>query len=386
MFLTARRFRCLHLCPRTRSGFLGIRLLHELLQAAAEIACGHEMAQRPVDAVIRQEGDTALAVRAEVPACKRVIVMEGLGQAARDIVGILDCIVVVIARPVRREEFLPVNIDSLAILDRHMTAAVIRHHLRQALLAQLRLRVIGERLLPLRLFVEVLVFEHIARLIRQVIGHAVHGRRRAARVEAGARHDVEAACISLVLRRQRDVLGDGVIGQRIELVPVHESGVHVEEAHAVVLRDSLGVILGAVLLDAMRHLVGEDGGELIFIALEAAHERPVDADVVCREAGCIEIVAVVDAPDERQRVDLQHVVALVDELLHDPVDNLDIVVVVVLPVLTQVLTRALHLRADIIAEREDTRKARLVGRKDAERLRGNGPGINSLRPPRRQGD
>ena len=136
----------------------------------------------------------------------------------------------------------------------------------------------------------------------------------------------------------------------------------------------------------MRHLVGEDGGELIFIALEAAHERPVDADIIRRKAGGIEVAAVIDAPDERQRVDLKHVVALVDELLHDTIDDLDIVVIGILAVLMHVLTRALHLRADIIAEREDTRKARLVGRKDAERLRGNGPGINGLRPLRRQGD
>ena len=67
MFLPARRFRCLHLLPRARGGFLRVSLCHELLQAAAEIASRHEVAQRTVDAVIRQEVEASLAVGTEIP-------------------------------------------------------------------------------------------------------------------------------------------------------------------------------------------------------------------------------------------------------------------------------------------------------------------------------
>ena len=267
-----------------------------------------------------------------------------------------------------------------------MAATVIRHHLRQALLAQLRLRMVGERLFLLRFLVEVLVLEHIARLVRQVVGHAVHGRRRAARIEARARHDVEASGIGIVLRRQCDILRDGVAGQCIELVPVHEASIHVEEAHAVVLGDGLRVVLGAVLLDAVRHLMREHGRNLILVALEAAHERPIDADVIRRETRGVKVTAVVDAPGERQRIDLEHVVAFADKLLHDAVDHFDIVMVLICAVLMQVLPCALYLCADIIAEREDAREARLVSRQYAERLRGNGPGIDGFRPAGRQSD
>ena len=59
---------------------------------------GHKILQRFVDAVIIQEYHIAFAIRTEIPAGGRIIIMKGLSQAARDIIRVLDGVVIIIAR------------------------------------------------------------------------------------------------------------------------------------------------------------------------------------------------------------------------------------------------------------------------------------------------
>ena len=266
-----------------------------------------------------------------------------------------------------------------------MACAVGRHELREFFFAQVGVRVVVVVFLVFVLRVEGLVLERVLRLVGEIIGHARHGSRTAAGVEPRARHEVESSDIGIVLRGQRDVFRDGVVREAGELVPVHEVRVHIQEAHAVVLGDGLRVVVCAVLLEAVRELVAENGGDLVGIAVQSAHEAPVDRDVIRRVAGRVEYLAVVDAPDKRERVVLQRVVRVVHEAVHDLVDDGDVVRVAVTAVLLEVLLAALYLRMDVVAHGEHRGERRLVSTVDAECLRGGSPYVDGLGARHRQG-
>ena len=337
-----------------------------------------------VHARIAAERRAAVPRKGKPPVLHPIIVMKGACKCTRDEIGVLGAVVVLLICPCNREERRPVDADRLAVSDRHMPRTVVRHELRELHLAPLRRGMVGEIVLRQILLRRILILRKLLRHIGQIIAHARHRRRPAAGVEARTRHDTEAALIRLILRGQGDILRDRVPHERIELVPVHESEVHIEEAHAVELRRRLRIVVCAVLADTVRHLVPEHGGELVHIAVQPADEPAVDRHIVRRIARGVEDRAVRNCPRKGQRVHAQHIVAVTHKALHDPVHELDVARIPRAPVLCNVLPLTLHLCTHIIAECKHRAERRMICTEHAECLRRNPPRVNRLRARRRE--
>ena len=231
-----------------------------------------------------------------------------------------------------------------------------------------------------------MILREILRHIRQIVSHARHCRCPAAGIEPRARHDAEAPLVRLVLCGERDILRHRVTYERIEFVPIHEPKVHVEKAQSIELRCRLRVVVRAVLADAVRHLVPEHGGKLVHISAETADKPSVDAHIVRRVTGGIEDGAVSHRPCKGQRVHAEHVVAVPHEPLHNTVHQKDIIRIVCTPVLGNILSFALYLRMDIVAERKHRTECRVVRAEHTERLRCKPPRVNRLCARRREND
>ena len=134
----------------------------------------------------------------------------------------------------------------------------------------------------------------------------------------------------------------------------------------------------------MRHLMPEYGSEFIDVAAEASDKSPIDRHVVGRIACRIEDSAVRDCPCKGQRVHTEHIVTVLHEPLHNSVHKFDITRIPRTPVFRNILSLALHLSADIIAERKHRAERRVIRTEHAERLRRNAPRVNRLRACRRK--
>ena len=166
----------------------------------------------------------------------------------------------------------------------------------------------------------ILILLQILCHIGQIVTHARHRSSPAAGIESRARHNAEAPLICLVLRGQRDILGDGVAHERVKLVPVHQAEIHVEEAHAVELRCRLCVVVRAVLADAMRHLMPEHGSKLIHIAAQPTNKTAIDRHIVRRIASGIKDGTVRHRPCEGERIHTEYIVAVLHKALHNLID------------------------------------------------------------------
>ena len=266
-----------------------------------------------------------------------------------------------------------------------MPHAVIRHHGGEALDALLHggvvvvVRCIG-------ILEGILVLADVLRLVCQVVGHACHGGRAAAGVEARRRHEVEASLVRLKLARQCHVLGDGVADDGIELLPVEVVRRRADGDSRIRFGDGLGVVLRAVLPKAVRHLVAEDGGKLVFVVVQRTHETAVHRDVVGRIAGGIEGRARSHAPQEGQGVDGERVFAVLCDLAEHAVDDLAVEGVLVLAVFLHVLFEPADLVVDVVADGKHFLERALVGEEAADGGHADHHGIERRRlSPRRKG-
>ena len=367
-----------NLLPRVRALlFLGGDLFPHFLVLAARIGIAHEFFEALfrmiahdeffelfVDAAVVEVGDACAGRGGKMPAVEGSVVVERLGNAACDEVGVLRRVVVV-GIPVGREELFTVDEDIRAVFDGHMPHAVIRHHGGEALDALVH----GGMVVVVRcigILEGVLVLADVLRLVCQVVGHACHGGRTAAGVEARRRHEVEASLVRLKLARQRHVLGDGVADDGIELLPVEIVRRRADGDSRIRFGDGLGVVLRAVLAKAVRHLVAEDSGELVLIVVQRTHEAAIHRDVVGRIAGGIEGVTCGHAPQEGQGVDRERVFAVLCELSENAVDDLAVKRVLVLAVFLHVLLEAADLVVDVVADGEHFLERALVGEEAAD--------------------
>ena len=135
----------------------------------------------------------------------------------------------------------------------------------------------------------------------------------------------------------------------------------------------------------MGHLMGQHRRQLIPVALEPPHQGPVDADVIGGIAGSIEVIAVIDAPQERQGIGLQGIIPLLHQLLHDFVHYGPVMVIPVLAIGPQILDLPADLGPGVIAQQEHALETGLVGSIDPQGLSSCRPGVHScLHPGSRQ--
>ena len=342
----------------------GVGGAHESLQSFFRMIAHDELLEFFVDAVLVEVGDVPAGRVGELPAVEGGMVVEGLGEAAGDEVGVFRRIVVV-GVPVRREQLFAVDQDVRAVFDGHMPHAVCRHHAGETFDALLH----GGMVVVVRrvgIFGGVVVLVDVLRFIGQVVGHARHGGRAAAGVEARRRHEMEAAFVRFHLARQRDVLGDGVADDGVELLPVEVVCRRADGDSCIRFGDGFGVVLRAVLAEAVRHLVAENGGQLVFVVVQGAHEAAVHRDVVGRIAGGVEGFGCGHAPEEGQGVDGERVFAVLRDLAEHAVDDFAVGRVLVLAVLFQVLLQAADLVVDVVADGEHFLERALVGEEAAD--------------------
>ena len=238
-----------------------------------------------------------------------------------------------------------------------MACAVVRQHLHQTRFAELRIGMVV--VVDVRLFLWIPILAKIARLVLEVRRHARHRCRAAARIESRPRRERKAPRVSRVLRRQREELCRRIGRKLLQLLPVHDARRHVEERQAVVRRHRLGVNLGAVVLDAVRHLMTEHGRDLRFMP-ENAHEAAVHRDVVRRIARRVEERAVIHMPRKRQCVGGQHEDIRLRQPRHDAVDDRHVARIAVRAIRLLVLPETLLLVVRIVSDVEHHRKPRLV--------------------------
>ena len=310
--------------------------------------------------------------------------MEGTGKCACSEIGVLGTVVIVLIRLPRREERRTVDADRPPIRHRHVPRTVCRKHLRELCLTPLCRRMIGEIVLREILVLWILVLAQILGHIRQIVAHARHRRRSAAGVKPRTRHDVEAALVGFVLCGQSDIFGNGVARECVELVPVHQPRIHVEKTQPIVLRCRLRVVVCTVLADAVRHLMPEHRRELILAAVQPTDQPAVDAHIVRRIARRVKDGTVVHRPYKGKRVHTEHIVSVPHEPLHHMIDQCNIACISCTSVFLYILSLALMLRVNIVAEREHRTECRVVCAEHAECLRRNPPSINRLRAHRRK--
>ena len=312
-----------------------------------------------------------------MPAFHRVIVMKGFGKPTCDKICILFRIVVVVICPIDSEKRPAVNADGLFTLDGHMTCTVRRHHISQTLFAQASLWVI--RQIILADLIGILILVRIPRLICHIVSHARHRSRRTAGIKTRIRHQAKASRIRLVFRRKRDILSDGIARKPIQFIPVHESVLHIEKAHAIVCCNSLRIILRCMLANAMRHLMPENSGKLIFIQMQNAHESAIYADVICRIARCIEKIIPRHLPSKRKRIGFQHIIPFLRKRTHHTIHCHDIVLILIQSVCLYICQSISHLLLRVCSICHQCAQCRLIRCIDAKRLGGNGPSIRCRR-------
>ena len=141
-----------------------------------------------------------------------------------------------------------------------------------------------------------------------------------------------------------------------------------------------------MLAKAVRHLVAEDSGELVFVVVQRTHEAAVHRDVVGRIAGGIEGVARGHAPQEGQGVDRERVFAVLCDLAEHAVDDLAVKGVLVLAVFLHVLLESADLVVDVVADGEHFLERALVGEEAADGGHADHHGIECRRlDPHRKG-
>ena len=139
-----------------------------------------------------------------------------------------------------------------------------------------------------------------------------------------------------------------------------------------------------MLADAVRHLMPEHRSELILAAVQPADQPAVDAHIVRRIARCIEDGAVVHRPYKGKRVHTEHIVSVPHKPLHHMIDQRNIACISCASVFLYILSLALMLRVNIVAERKHRTECRVVRAEHAECLRRNPPRIDRLRAHRRE--
>ena len=358
--------------------------MNKCLQTFARLFLRKEVYKQFIHTWIAAECRATVPRQFNLPVLCAIVVVKGTGERTCDKVRILGAVVVVLIRPCHCEERGPVNADRLSVNDGHMIRAVARHKACELCLAPLRRGVIREIILRQILLLRILILREILCHIGQIVAHAGHRRRTAAWVEPRARHDVKAALVRLVLRGESHILRDGVPHESIQLIPVHQTEIHVEKAHPVELRRCLRVVVRTVLAQPVRHLVPEHGGEFVHVAAETANEPPIDRHVVRRVAGSVEDRAVRHRPCKGERVHAQHIVTVPHEPLHNAVHERDVIRVARVSVLRNVLSLTLHLCVHIVAESEHRTECGVIRTEHTECLRRNPPRVDRLRTRRRK--
>ena len=320
----------------------------------------------------------------EPPILRRIEVMKGTRERSCGKVCVLGAVVVVLVRPRYGKERRPVDADRFAVFDRNVPRTVVGHILRETVFALFRRGMIREIILRQIFLRRILVLLQLLRLVGEIIAHTCHCRRAAAGIEPRARHDAEAPLVRLVLRRERNILGNRIVDKCIHLSPVHESRVHVEERHAVVLCRRLCIVMRAVLSEPVRHLMPENGGELVHVPVQPMNESTVDGHVVGRIARRIKDRTVCQRPCKGQGVRAQHIVAVLDQPLHDAVHETDVILVLGTPLLLEILPFARHLRLNVVAHRKHGGERRFIRTEHAERLRRDCPCVDCLRARHRE--
>ena len=197
--------------------------------------------------------------------------MKGFCQCTSCQISRFCSIVIILRRRFGRQQFLSIYINILSVLHRHMAAAIVRHHLRQLFFTLSCFRMIAIAF-PLLLFdIRVLIFQKILCFIGEIVCHAGHSCRPAARIKTSTGHDVKAAFISFNLCGQRDIFGNGIPHQPVELIPVHGVGIHIDHTHPKILRHCLRIILCTMLFQAMCHFMGKHRSQLILIHIHSSH-------------------------------------------------------------------------------------------------------------------
>ena len=335
--------------PGSAGRFARIGFGNERLQSVTGFAHDDEFLQGCINPVSAQTGYIPVLVRMKVPAGNAVIIVEGFRQSPGHKIGIFHGIVVILCSRLHRQEFFAIDEDIFSILHGHMAASVSGHHLGQPVFTLSCFRMVAVAF-PLLLFgVRVLIFQKVLRFIGEIIRHTGHSGSPAPGIEARTGHNVEPPLIRFIFRRQGDILGDGITRQPIEFIPVHRAGIHIDHTHAHVLGHRFGIILGAVLFHPMSHFMGKHRRQFIRLQIRAAHQGPVDADIIGWITGGIKILAVIHRPDEGQRIYFQYIMALADQLFHHFIDHLHIMGIRVEAIFFNILCTALHLRTDVVA-------------------------------------
>ena len=383
-FHGTRLLRAAQLLPCTARRLSGVRIPNESDELCPHLGFLHQWQECRIDPGITAHRYAAAARQSEPPVRRRIIVVEGTGKCACSEIGVLGTVVVVLIRLRRREERRAVDADRPPIRHRHVPRTVCRKHLRELCLTSLCRGMVGEIVLREILVLWVLVLAQILGHIRQIVDHARHRRRPAAWVKPRTRHDVEAALVGLVLCGKRDIFSNGVARQCIELVPVHQPRIHVEKTQPVVLGRRLRVVVCTVLADAVRHLMPEHRRELILAAVQPTDQPAVDAHIVRRIARRIKDGTVVHRPYKGKGVHTEHIVSVPHEPLHHMIDQCNIACISCASIFLYILSLALMLRVNVVAEREHRTECRVVRAEHAECLRRNPPRINRLRAHRRK--
>ena len=110
----------------------------------------------------------------------------------------------------------------------------------------------------------------------------------------------------------------------------------------------------------------------------------VDAHIVCRIARRVKDGTVVHRPYKGKGVHTEHIVSVPHEPLHHTIDQCNIACISCASIFLYILSLALMLRVNIVAEREHRTECRVVRAEHAECLRRNPPRINRLREHRRE--
>ena len=201
-------------------------------------------------------------------------------------------------------------------------------------------------------------FPKILRFVAQIVAEPIHCRRASAGIETCACHEVKTAFVGFVFDGHADIFRNRIVNHCGKFAPVdvRTAAVHVDihaDHHcAELLSDGLRITFRRMLFKPVNHFVSEYGGKLMFVEVEPAHKPAIDADVIHRVTGGVELFAVVEAPHERQGIDAQFILPVVDEPRHDGIDDFNVAIVLVDAVFFDVLSTNFHLRVNVVAERE----------------------------------
>ena len=224
----------------------------------------------------------------------------------------------------------------------------------------------------------VLIFGKLLCHIGQIVAHTCHRCRTAPGIKPRTRHDVKAAFIRLILRRQRNILCDRVVCECCQFVPVHQTCIHIQKCQPIILCRSLCIIMRTVLPDSMGHLMSEHSSKLVHITAQPPNQTAIDAHIVRRVTGSIEHRTVIHGPYEGQRIRAQHIVPILDQPIHNTIDERYVIGIACTAVFCKILPAALYLCMDIIAERKHRAERGMIRTKHAQCLCRNAPRINCL--------